>query len=149
MPIFCYAETLGLDAQRQDINSYVESNRSLAESGGVKWSDYYRGLYERFSASSFNDKGFMMTISAESLEKAQLYESEKITKDEFEVFRLKQNARVAEHGEQSRQDQPPPPPPRVEFKPTYIDPELFRNKQAPHVNCTSYRIGNTVQTDCR
>ena len=36
MPIFCYAETLGLDAQGQDINSYVETNRSLAERGGVK-----------------------------------------------------------------------------------------------------------------
>ena len=136
-----------LDAQRQEISSYVDTNRPLAESGGIKWSNYYRGLYDKFSASSFNDKGFMMTVFAESLEKAQLYESEKITKDEFEVFRLKQNARIAEHSEQLRQAQPAPQ--QVEYKPTYIDPELFRNKQAPRVNCTSYRIGNTVQTDCR
>ena len=93
-------ENLKLADQRADLEGYVSYQRPKFLSGEIKGSDYYRGLYKKYADSNFSSRGFMMNSIAACLEKSLDYENGKITKDEFELFRMKNNAMIAEHQEQ-------------------------------------------------
>lgn len=93
-------ENSKIEDQRADIAGYVSHQRPKFLSGEIKGSEYYRGLYRRWADSSFSDRGFMMSSIAASIEKSLAYENGQITKDEFELFGMKNNATIAEHEDQ-------------------------------------------------
>lgn len=69
------------------MQKYADSNLQLAEQGRLKWSEYYRGLYNAAANSSTQGRGVVMGRANAMIEVAQAYESQKITADQFAYFR--------------------------------------------------------------
>lgn len=137
---------------KSQISIYVDTNKPLAESGQIKWSDYYLGLYDAASKETHPITGDALSVYNHLINKAKEYESNAITKDEFYSFRRDANARLAKlwsdyqmrmyEIEASREKEP--------F--VFITPErapLRLPPQQRQTNCTSYRIGDTIQTNCQ
>jgi hypothetical protein len=66
---------------------YAESNFTRAESGEMKWSDYYLGAYEKLRLESSKNTGNQLIIFNELIDTAKAYEAGAITKDQFESKR--------------------------------------------------------------
>lgn len=66
---------------------YAESNFARAESGEMKWSDYYLGAYEKLRLESSKNTGNQLIIFNELIDTAKAYEAGAITKDQFESKR--------------------------------------------------------------
>lgn len=69
---------------------YAEQNKPLAERGKMKWSDYYKGLYDT-SARAGESGQMLMRINTMILA-AQSYEGGTLSKDQFEYFRRQAQA---------------------------------------------------------
>ena len=134
-------------AQDNEITNYVNQNLPKAKSGEILRSNYFKGLYDLFSKSTYSDKGFQMNIIADFIDKAEALESNKITFEEYESFRRKQNAKIAMHDEAAgqQQSQNSARRPLVDIKPL-VPYQMPINKTT---NCTSNRVGDTVYTNCR
>lgn len=65
-----------------DLQFYISSNKPRAESGAMKWSDYYTGLYERHVAASMPPE--LIQGVNKLWWNAQQYDKNAISKDEFE-----------------------------------------------------------------
>ncbi len=92
IPIMVFAEASQnskLNVQRADIESYVSANKAKVKSGELPASKFYKELYKKFSKSNIEDKAYQMQSLSSAIDKAKQYESGKITKEEFELFKLK------------------------------------------------------------
>jgi hypothetical protein len=69
---------------------YAQQNKSRAEQGEIKWSDYYKGLYD--VAARANESGQMLTRINAMIDAAQSYEMGNISKDQFEYLRRQAQA---------------------------------------------------------
>jgi hypothetical protein len=130
-----------------------ETKRPLVDAGGMRWSDYLIGLYDRYSKLQGDELAVieMGTISG-LIKDARRYEAGELTKDQFDDIRREANARSAEKRQavinandaetrraalQMLQNRP------VQTnQPLYIPP-------INRTNCTTTYIGNTAQTTCR
>lgn len=149
-----------IQQQRAELSTYVDTNRPKVNAGDMKWSEYYRGLFDIYGSSSFSDRGFMMQALVDSIEKATAFEGGKITAEEFEQFRMRQQANIAAYQETSAKDdedrrmralqaiaisnanRPP-----ITYQP--VQPVKPYQIQIPKsTNCTSHKVGNTVHTNC-
>ena len=68
-------------------NQYGQTNMPLAESGKIKWSDYYLGMYEKLLTESGTNTGNQLIIFNDLIDTAKAYEAGLITKDKFESKR--------------------------------------------------------------
>jgi hypothetical protein len=134
-----------VEKSHQRLDSYVGQNLDRAKSGEMLWSEYYTGVFDIYRSSpALPNRGFMMQQLAAAIETSEKLERGEISQEEFSSFRRKQEADItAYHDERHREavklNAMRPPPPAV-----YIPPP----KAKQPVNCTSYKVGNTVQTNC-
>lgn len=75
----------GPTPQRVAYDNYVSSNEARAESGAIKWSTYYEGLYSHGAAA--NAPAYVLKANIEMIDHARDYEAGKITKPEFQQNR--------------------------------------------------------------
>lgn len=117
---------------------YGQANMPLAESGKIKWSDYYLGMYEKLLTESGTNTGNQLIIFNDLIDTAKAYEAGLITKDKFESKRreargkLKQleiNAQVENEPSIFSAPQPPANTPRQSTTCTSSGGQIF---------CTTY-----------
>jgi hypothetical protein len=73
------------------VHSYVADKRPMAERGDIKWSDYYKGLYNFLSAA--NAPGATLGQANEMIRVAGNYEAGRISKEDFEYARRDADAK--------------------------------------------------------
>jgi hypothetical protein len=73
---------------------YSEANYPKVQSGEMKWSDYYKGLYERVSTERNLTTGDELLTLNGLIGYAQDYEASKITKDQFDSKRREAQANL-------------------------------------------------------
>lgn len=93
-------------AMQQPADKYVQMNLQLAESGALKWSDYYKGLFDEIARSKYLNRGSMMQRVNFMQQTALKFERGQISKEEFEFVRRDMQAQVvSETDELTRQQQ--------------------------------------------
>lgn len=79
------------------LKQFQETNnqeRRRAESGSIKWSAYYQGVYDRMlRVNGIDDKAFHLNLLSFMIEASQAYESGAISKEQFN--KAKRDAQVA------------------------------------------------------
>jgi hypothetical protein len=73
---------------------YSDANYPKVQSGEMKWSDYYKGLYEKVSTERNLTTGDELLALNGLISSAQDYESNKISKDEFDSKRREAQANL-------------------------------------------------------
>lgn len=68
--------------QMDELQFYIASNKARAESGAMKWSEYYNGVYQRHVAAHTPPE--LIQVVNKLLWNAQQYESGAISKEEFD-----------------------------------------------------------------
>jgi hypothetical protein len=71
---------------------YAEQNKPLAQQGKIKWSEYYKGLYDAGARSG--ESGQFLSRANVMISAALAYEGGKLSKDEFES--LQRQARASQ-----------------------------------------------------
>jgi len=135
------------------ISLYIDANKPKADAGEIKWSQYYKGVYDAFSKTTFPDKGYHMKVATDYYEKALQLESGAITQEEYDLFKMQKSAIITMEQEQKSADQERerrrnaaimaterPPIYKLPTPPAYQPPK--------QTNCTSSVIGNQVHTNC-
>lgn len=98
--LLLFAVTLSLigcsSIDAMERHTWVEQNRSAAEAGQIKWSDFYSELHRMTAqADEFNSKDVLETIN--TIYKAALaYEGGKLGKSEFVSLQRVADQRIAE-----------------------------------------------------
>ena len=80
---------------------YAELNKPLAEQGKLKWSDYYRGLYDAALNSTQRDKALVMERASIMIDAALAYERNEIREDQFQS--LRRQAQIAQAADEAAQ----------------------------------------------
>lgn len=133
------------------INTWAQGAKASAQAGNMKWSDYYTELYNRINALQYpvQGKGFYLQASATMIDISKAYESGKISKDEFDSAQRQMIAKEAEYQEQAQANN------AARAQAAYSQFLYNQAQQAkawqarPSVNCTSYQMGNNVNTTCQ
>ena len=81
---------------------YGQSNMPLAESGRIKWSDYYLGYYDKLRLESNKNTGNELIIFNELIDAAKSFEDGFLTKDQFESKRRDARGRLQQLESDSR-----------------------------------------------
>lgn len=131
----------------QDFNRWNADARPKAESGELLWSDYYKQGYEQASKvpDSTPAKGLVMMQAALLIDAAKAMESGAMSKDDFHSLQRKAQAelRIAlERDEMQRQA----------MAAQWIQTQALIQQRynTPHpVSCTTSKVGNFLQTNCR
>lgn len=121
------------------VNNYIIDNKELASSGNMKWSDYYKGLYEVMSKQSSPGTGYQLEHINNMIDLSLSYETGNITKDQYDSATRAIKSKAAQSAEsansqsirdyqaQHANDSPPP---------------VYQYKMPVQTQCTKY--GNTV-----
>lgn len=101
---FSFASHAGFFAKKdwywtEDLNSYIAKNKPLAESGEIKFSDYYSKVISLLESFEISDKKlweihmrkFEIDAYKAMIPYAIKYEKNQITRTEFDVLRNKSN----------------------------------------------------------
>lgn len=92
------------DPKVAELRNYIETNKPLAESGAIKWSTYYAGLYNRHVNIRTSPR--IVQIINQMQWDAQQYENSSITKEEFEFRQRDKRAQITAIAQQvSAQEQ--------------------------------------------
>lgn len=71
----------------REFNAWADVERPRAKSGEIPWSQFYKEAYARLErAPTISGKAEAMERYSKAIVFAQLYETGRITKDEFETF---------------------------------------------------------------
>jgi di/tripeptidase len=73
---------------------YSEANYPKVQTGEMKWSDYYKGLYDKVSMERNLTTGDELLALNGLIDTARDYEANKITKDQFESKRREVQANL-------------------------------------------------------
>jgi hypothetical protein len=65
-----------------DYQAYIQHQKPKAQAGDIKWSDYYKGLYDKAAAAGA--PGWRLTGFNQASGMAMRYEAGEITKDQFD-----------------------------------------------------------------
>lgn len=71
-----------------------------AKDGKLPWSEYYKGLYERLSATKFDDTAFLMQVASNMIDAAHAFEGGSIDKNQFEALRRQAEIAVESNTQQ-------------------------------------------------
>ncbi len=72
--------------QTSDLQSWAVGARAQAKTGEMKWSDYYKTLFQKISEMNDGNQTFLMELSSNMIDVSLLYEEGKIDKKTFESF---------------------------------------------------------------
>ncbi len=75
------------DKASTDLRSWAEPAIKEARAGNLPWSDYYKGLYERLRATSFDNTPFLMQVTSNMIDAANAYEAGSVDKNQFDTLR--------------------------------------------------------------
>lgn len=75
-----------LGCASQQIAKWASDTRPLAESGKLKWSEYYSQLYQQVLAAPIPNKGSTLENVNNMILISQGFEAGKISKDDFDYF---------------------------------------------------------------
>ena len=135
--------------QQSANQTYVINNKPLAERGEIKWSDYYKGLYDTVNTEPRPTKGEFLLIVNDLIDSALSYENNKITKDEFASIRRRSGAMVEKINDdyemkmQEIEAFKPAPKPKPQV--VVIEKEKQYDYQLPIPKTTNcYRNGNNT-----
>jgi hypothetical protein len=137
--------------QMQKFNEWNADARARAESGELAWSEYYLQAFNEVSKlpGSMPGKGLAMLQSATLLDAAKAMEAGQMPRDEF--FSLQRKAK-AQMQIQLQQEQAQAAAQQQVFMQQWLQTQALIQQQyrpPPTTNCSSYRVGNTIQTNCR
>jgi len=110
----------------QNVQAYRTANKPLAQSGQMKWSDYYLGLYSEADKTNAPGKGDYLSIVNSLISASKKYENGEISKSEFEDYQREANADVAK-----------------------LDGNIQASGASRPLSCTTYEFGGATRTDCR
>lgn len=71
----------------QQIDNWAKDNEPLAESGQIKWSQFYAQYLEKISATPASDQGWVMERLGIMVTAARFYEEGRIDKAAFDSIR--------------------------------------------------------------
>jgi hypothetical protein len=91
-------------AQSMSLNNYYKTNYQLAETGQLKWSDYYKGLYSELEKTNFPYTGSLLSSANHMIQVSENYEMNKITKSQFEYEQRQTKADISNMENQSNQE---------------------------------------------
>lgn len=132
--------------QAYEFKDWNEGALAMAESGDLKWSDYYKDRYDRLAKlpQGLPGLGFSMLLTNTLLDASLAYESGKISKEEFDSLRRKSKAEYTMYLERSQAEQ------QALYNQWIAAQAQVQQayKQAKPVNCSSYKVGQTLQTNC-
>ena len=135
--------------QVREYTTWLNTNLELAKAGQIKWSDFYTQGYDRIkNLDGLADKGFYLQLCNQDIDAAKSYEAGKISKDEFESYQRNSDAIVIKHNEELRRQQSLAASNAISL---YLQNQAIINsqwQQRQPVYCNSYKIGNSVQTNC-
>lgn len=144
------------------MDKYSLENKPRAESGELLWSDYYKTLYDM--SMQINIQGFyeVQSVIAKMIDYAQAFENGSISKEQFDSSRRMANVdinKAMENIERLRQQKLREYDEKAERE--RLARERASNQQIETMqnntlrpisnstlNCTSTKIGNTVNTNC-
>lgn len=134
----------------QQINAWEAQIRG----GTLSYSDYYQKRYDlAMSARFIRHKSEYLSIFARLKEVSLAMESGSISKEQFEIERMKIKAERVAIQERDAQEQINADEQRKRAAAAYlkpIPPLVFTPMQVPkQTNCTSAMVGGVVQTSCR
>ena len=133
---------------------YFDNNIALVESGQMKWSDFYIGIFNAFSSQTSYAKGDILKLVNSLISAAKDYEANKITKDDFESKQREAEATLAkiESDYQLKLDEieASKPPPAV-YQNTVKESDPLANwpmmKSPKRTTCTTYGNQTTCETN--
>lgn len=135
--------------QVTETKSWAAANIKLAQSGQIKWSDYYLQFYDRIkNINGIEDKGFYLELTNQNIDAAKAYEEGKISKEEFDSYQRKAEAIAIKHDDEFRQAQYAN---SAIIYSQYLQTQAILNRQWQQrqpIYCNSSAIGNSVQTNC-
>jgi methionyl-tRNA formyltransferase len=138
--------------EAQKVSNWARQNKPLAESGQMKWSDYYTQLFDHIKAvpDNINGKGFYLQASATMIDAAKAFEEGRASKDEFDSFQRQMIAKEAEYQESVRYRNAQQAMNAAMVYNQFLQTQAMQAQawRSRPVNCTSYGLGNTVQTNC-
>lgn len=86
------------------INQYINDSGPLLKSGELTYSDFYKHVFDMLSTSHLTDRGYMMQMATEAIENANNLESGKITKEQFELQKMKITAKITSHQDEANRE---------------------------------------------
>jgi hypothetical protein len=130
---------------------YSDANYPKVQSGEMKWSEFYKGLYEKVSTERNLTTGDELLVLNNLIGAAQEYEANKISKDQFDSKRREGQAHLTKVASDYQLKQAeieaslPAPEPYVYQAPVRAKRPPLESFKAPRqTNCSTY--GN--QTNC-
>lgn len=75
------------EPQKSFTEQYQKNNWPLVQSGTMKYSDYYKGVYQAITKESFATRGQYLTVFNGLIDAALKHEDGKMSKNEFDSFR--------------------------------------------------------------
>lgn len=124
---------------------YIAQYEPSMKSGELKKSIYYTGLYNAFSETNFVDKGISMKLLVSLISISKKLEEQEITREEFDIERMKYVADFEIDRANLFAAIPPPQQQPYVYIPTDYSKGTSSNKR---IRCTSTPIGDTVYTNC-
>lgn len=133
--------------EMQRLEAWNAEARPQAESGQMLWSEYYTQAYDRTSRlpDAMTGKGLAMLQAATLIDAARAMEAGQMPQEEFFSLQRKARAQMQMHHEQAAAQQ-------QAIVQQWMQTQAVIQQQyrpAPTTNCTTYRVGNTLQTNCR
>jgi hypothetical protein len=86
-----------------EIQNWATTTKLEAKAGNLKWSEYYKGLYERLTTTSFEDTPFLMEVTSTLIDASLAFESGKMDREQFES--LQRQAEIAHQKNNSQMTQ--------------------------------------------
>lgn len=91
--------------QASDLQLWAVGARAQAKTGEIKWSEYYKSLFNKLSEMNNGSQTFLMELSSNMIDVSLMYEEGKIDKKTFESYERQAEIsaqRGAAHQEQAQ-----------------------------------------------
>ena len=93
------------DQATKDLQAWAAPAKEEAKAGRMKWSDYYKGLYEKLRLTKFHDTPFMMEVASSLIDISLAHESGAVDKNTFESFQRQSEILVTQNAQNLNQAQ--------------------------------------------
>lgn len=130
--------------KQSPVNNYIIANKELANAGSIKWSDYYKGLYDVMSKQNLTGTGSQLEHLNNMIDLSLSYEDGNITKDQYDSATRAIKAKAAQSAESANsqsirdyqaQHANDAPPPVYQYK---MPAQTQCTKNGNTLNCTTH-----------
>jgi len=139
--------------QVAELKNWSNTAKSEAKAGDMKWSDYYKQLYERVDKlPEMQGKAFYLKASNVLIDAALAMEQGRVTRAEFESFQRSMKAAESEYNEMLRRQNAAAWAQAADAYNRYLQTQALqaqRWRSSAPIHCTSTQMGNLVNTTCQ